>query len=694
MTEGPKKPFPKPGQPVGPGGPPAAKPAVRGLGSGAKAPSSESGSGSGSSSGTGSGSASPSGRLRSPGRLASSLASPATGSTASATSAASPPASPPSPGSSASTEEAPLVRRGGTGTSGAFKAVPKVGSGKRAHLRGSDADSGREHALRHSAAEPEFRRGMPLAVKIAAFAAVLVAILMTVIGIFLYGVAAEEVERQLDQKGVVAVTELASLVDPIFYYRPKDLPDLAWQGYKNERAREWREKLQRLVNGDGKDIFLNIHITEDEQGSRAAFMNPVTSALPAELVKLKQRGDVTIYEGTFRGDDFQGRVRRFVRPIDLAPPGDGDDDWDAGGRSGKPGASAARPTKRVGYAIVDVKAADLDKVRDSIRTRTLLVTLVGIGVAIVLSILISTFIARPVRALVQDMKMVSAGNLDHRTVPRSSDEIGVLASAFNHMTKSLKAAQQAESERKAIEHELQIATEIQTKLLPERIPQIPGLDIFSFYLSAKEVGGDYYDFPVIDPQHLGICVADVSGKGIPGSMVMTMVRSLLRLASHREASPAETLKKVNRILAKDIRRGMFVTCNYSVLDVTRRVLTVASAGHNPMVYFCARTGEVRQVNPSGIALGFDKGPTFDENIREERIELQSGDRVVIYTDGVVEAMSAASEEFGMDRFVALVRDHAPRSSKDFVNAIIEALEGHRGKAEQSDDITITTLKVE
>jgi sigma-B regulation protein RsbU (phosphoserine phosphatase) len=175
---------------------------------------------------------------------------------------------------------------------------------------------------------------------------------------------------------------------------------------------------------------------------------------------------------------------------------------------------------------------------------------------------------------------------------------------------------------------------------------------------------------------------------------MTMVRSLLRLASHRETSPAETLKKVNRILAKDIRRGMFVTAIYAVLDVQRKWLTVASAGHNPMVFYEAKTATARPVNPSGIALGFDKGRTFDENIREEHIELKPGDRCVFYTDGVVEAMSEKQEEFGMERFTALVKDQAGRSSKDFTNGIVEELEGHRGRSEQSDDITITTLRVD
>ena len=122
----------------------------------------------------------------------------------------------------------------------------------------------------------------------------------------------------------------------------------------------------------------------------------------------------------------------------------------------------------------------------------------------------ASLLTRPIRELVKDMKIVAAGRLDHRTIPKSRDEVGVLANAFNNMTKSLHEAQRAELDQKALERELSIATEIQTKLLPDRIPQIPGYDIFSYYLSAKEVGGDYYDFLIVDQNRLGVVVADVS----------------------------------------------------------------------------------------------------------------------------------------------------------------------------------------
>ena len=138
---------------------------------------------------------------------------------------------------------------------------------------------------------------------------------------------------------------------------------------------------------------------------------------------------------------------------------------------------------------------------------------------------------------------------------------------------------------------------------------------------------------------------------------------------------------------------MFVTSIYMVLNVKTHELKVASAGHNPLVLFRAETGAYELVKPQGIALGFDKGTIFDNHIQEVSMQLKPGDRITAYTDGVNEAMNDQSEEFGDERFYELVKTHARLSSKDFVNAIVSELEGHRGHAEQSDDITITTLAV-
>ncbi|RME74886.1 MAG: HAMP domain-containing protein [Planctomycetota bacterium] len=510
---------------------------------------------------------------------------------------------------------------------------------------------------------------------------------MSVLGIYLYGVAAERIDHLINQNGVVAAKELATFLDPFFVYSDD-------MQRRIELTQQWNDKLHALV-ADPAHEFLHIRVTPDPDGFQPPYLASSQEAPRVNLRPLPPIGEVTVREGTYSGASFRGRIRVFTAPIRAVPPdteaAEASED-DAGAEAGNE--SRAPKPRVIGYAHVFVKADHIDRTKRETYGHVAKATAVGIAVAIVLSIGMSMLLVRPLRQLVGDIEAVAEGDLEHRTVPCSSDEIGQVAHQFDEMTRSLRRARELEQQRQAIENELAIATEIQTKLLPERIPQIPGFDLFSFYLSAREVGGDYYDFLVIDQTHLGLVVADVSGKGIPGAMVMTMVRSLLRLASHRESSPAETLRKVNRILARDIRPGMFVTALYAVLDVHSHQLTVSSAGHSPLLHYRAASGTVQRVNPSGMALGFDKGRTFDDTIAEQTITLAPGDRILAYTDGVIEALDEEGEEFGLERLEALLVEFAALPSKDFTDTLVARLEEHRGSAEQSDDITITTLRVD
>jgi serine phosphatase RsbU (regulator of sigma subunit) len=339
----------------------------------------------------------------------------------------------------------------------------------------------------------------------------------------------------------------------------------------------------------------------------------------------------------------------------------------------------------------------IQKVDDSVNSLVYSSVVAGLlfvlaGVAV--SYFLAAGIVRPVRRLMRDVDIVSRGDFDHVTKRVSSDEIGLLAMAFNDMTKSLKVAQGLELEQEKVQAELDTAREIQAHLLPSKIPQLPGFDIYQAYSPAKEVGGDYFDFIPVDRENLGVVVADVSGKGIPGSMVMGSTRTVLRMLAAGNASASDTLAQTNAIVARDIKRGMFVTAIYGVLNVRQKTLTVASAGHNPMVLFRARSGKCELVNPAGIALGFDKGPIFNRTVKEQTIQLYKGDRIVMYTDGVVEAMDERHEEFGDERFYKWVQVNSRGKSRDFVRALLRELEGHRGNADQHDDITIVTVKVE
>jgi len=306
--------------------------------------------------------------------------------------------------------------------------------------------------------------------------------------------------------------------------------------------------------------------------------------------------------------------------------------------------------------------------------------------------LFSGKIIQPIEALLEDINTVSEGNLDHETVPESEDEIGVIARAFDRMTGSLKRAQEREIEARALEHELSIAMDVQNELLPKQKPQLNNWNIDAFYKPSKEVGGDYYDFIRIDEDRLGIVVADVSGKGVPGSMVMTMTRAMIRMEATRNPGTTDTLIRTNRMLSQDVQEGMFVTCMYVILNTAKNRLRISSAGHNPLVLWREEKGKIHTVNPNGIALGFDEGPLFEETIEESVLSLNRGDRFVLYTDGVVEAMSMQDEEFGDRQFYRLCGQFADQDANQFTNIIVQEVADHQGRAEQHDDITIVNAR--
>jgi sigma-B regulation protein RsbU (phosphoserine phosphatase) len=343
---------------------------------------------------------------------------------------------------------------------------------------------------------------------------------------------------------------------------------------------------------------------------------------------------------------------------------------------------------------VILSLARINEAQAALKSSILLPVLVSVGMGIAIAVWISTLIMSPIKYLMRDMTEVSSGNLNHQTQAHSKDEVGLLAQTFGRMTTALRAAHDQELQTRAMEHDLAIASEIQSNLVPKRMLKIPGYDISAYYRPSKEVGGDYYDFIQVDDDNEGVIVADVSGKGVPGSLVMTMARAFIRMEAERgrNPSPADTLMKANRMLAQDIKKGMFVTALYCILNKRTNEIRVASAGHNPLVVWRAASNNVELVNPNGIALGFDKGPVFERTVKEVTIGLGHGDRIVAFTDGTVEAMNSANQEFGDDRFYRLIRDLAPRDSNQMLNLIVKALDDHKGNAPQSDDITIVTLR--
>jgi sigma-B regulation protein RsbU (phosphoserine phosphatase) len=173
-------------------------------------------------------------------------------------------------------------------------------------------------------------------------------------------------------------------------------------------------------------------------------------------------------------------------------------------------------------------------------------------------------------------------------------------------------------------------------------------------------------------------------------MIMTMARTGLRLLARGNPSARDTMVKVNKFISRDIKNVMFLTVLYMVLNIRTSTLQVVNCGHNPLILW--RDQNYRLVNPQGIAVGLDLGPIFERTLKEDLIQIQPGDRIVAYTDGVVESMNERQEEFGEEAFLEIVSEFGDKSSAEFLNELVNALTEHQGPATQHDDITVVTFK--
>jgi sigma-B regulation protein RsbU (phosphoserine phosphatase) len=230
------------------------------------------------------------------------------------------------------------------------------------------------------------------------------------------------------------------------------------------------------------------------------------------------------------------------------------------------------------------------------------------------------------------------------------------ALVINHVHLTAEAREQARLRR-----ELEIAHDIQQRLLPDRCPIIPGFEIGAFGSAAHDVGGDYYDFFEVDDDHLGIVVADVSGKGVHAALVVAMMRSAFRMQAKDNLDVKDVLNRVNEFIGNDLRRDMFITCVYGILEVSSRRFTWARAGHEPLVL--AHPDDSTDVlAPAGFALGVLGSPDFDQLLEVDTVTLRSGDRILLFTDGLTEAMNSRGEEFGMQRILRVLSHSDPTVS--------------------------------
>ncbi len=245
-------------------------------------------------------------------------------------------------------------------------------------------------------------------------------------------------------------------------------------------------------------------------------------------------------------------------------------------------------------------------------------------------------------------------------------------------------------EKERLKSELNVAREIQYKILPSQTPCSSELEVSALFIPAFEVGGDYYDFFELDDNKLGFVIADVSGKGISAAFIMAEVKGVFESLSKLVHSPGELLTKANRILSNSLEKKSFVTAVYGIINKQNGHLIFARAGHMP-VYHCSDKTAMPML-PGGIGLGLDASESFDVNIKEREVYLRENDVIVLFTDGITEAMNTKMEEFGSERLEKILTADDFTGTEELKQNIIDKISSFAQGNSQHDDITLVLFK--
>ena len=310
-----------------------------------------------------------------------------------------------------------------------------------------------------------------------------------------------------------------------------------------------------------------------------------------------------------------------------------------------------------------------------------------------ISYFLSQMITDPIVALIRGVKALGRGDMEYQVVVKTGDELESLANSFNKMITDLKLhmeeLQCTTAEKEGLLKELEIARGIQQRLLPQMAPKIEGMDLAAHNEPAREVGGDFYDFIPVMEDNLGLVIADVSGKGMPAAMFMGLSRTIIRASATGDPAATNAIKQANELICRDSTSGMFVTLFYGVLNTRWRRLRYVNAGHNPPMVFTKGSDEAVFLRAKGIALGV----AYEIDLEELSIDLASGDILVMYTDGITEAINEQEEAFGLKRLIQVILTHRDLSSQAIIDQVQREVISFAGSQPQFDDITLMILKL-
>ena len=319
--------------------------------------------------------------------------------------------------------------------------------------------------------------------------------------------------------------------------------------------------------------------------------------------------------------------------------------------------------------------------------------------ALVMGLALARSITGAIHELFAGTERVRQGDFGHRIPVLANDQLGELANSFNQMTGSIEDLLRQAAEKKRLEEEMRLAREIQMSLLPRGPLLVPGLTISALCVPAREVGGDYYDVLALPDGRYGVLIADVSGKGMSAALYMAELKGLILSLSQIHLSPRDLLISANRLISMHLDSRSFITMTYAVIDPVAGVMTYARAGHTPMLYLPAGNGSGSRASilaPDGLVLGLriDDGERFASLLAEVTLRILPGDLLVLFTDGISEAMNEHADCFGETQLAELVEEHGHLPIGELRERILREITAFVGGAPQHDDMTMILLKVD
>jgi sigma-B regulation protein RsbU (phosphoserine phosphatase) len=322
------------------------------------------------------------------------------------------------------------------------------------------------------------------------------------------------------------------------------------------------------------------------------------------------------------------------------------------------------------------------------------------AVALVIGFVLARQITGAVHDLFTGTQHVRAGDFGHQIPVRARDQLGELAESFNLMTGEVTTLLGEMAEKGRLEQEMFAAREIQQKLLPHGPLRVTGLAVSAFCEPAREVAGDYYDFLPITDSMLGLLIADVAGKGLAAGLYMAQLKVIVQSLSRLHHEPKEFLSAVNKVVSANLDGKSFITMSYGVIDIERREMTFARAGHCPLILVPGNQPpgmrKAQLLAPDGLVVGLqiDDGTMFDSLLKEQTISLAPGDLVVWFTDGISETMNEAFDCFGEERLSQVVEQYAHLPFDQLRSYILAELRAFAGAADQHDDMTMILMKLD